>query len=67
MQLSKKPPNLIREKGGKLVDLLIQKTCSPYKKDEIIAKILSMKKLLNLVRTEEEKLKGIANAKKPST
>ena len=50
--------------GGKQVHLSIQKTSQLCKKYEVIAKILSIKKPPNLVRTKEEKLKGIANEKK---
>ena len=47
----------------KPVDLSMQKTPQPYKKDKIIAKILLIKKPLNLVRTKKEKLKDIINKK----
>ena len=63
MQLGKKLFNLIQKEEKKLMDLLMQKNLLVYRKDELIAKILSIKKLLNSVKTEKEKLKDIVNKK----
>ena len=41
----------------------MQKTSYPYRKDKVIVKILLIKKSPNLVKTKEEKSKGIANKK----
>ena len=41
----------------------VKKTSKPCREDEVIAKILSIKKPPNSVKTEEEKVKIIANEK----